>query len=221
MIYQGTNRYPVNEVMVHAAATRAEWMEGKPLVAKVNEIRRWHVQDNGWRDIGYHWIIDRDGAVARGRAENVIGAGCAGRNNGVIHICLIGGHGSSPKDLFEENFTPAQDAALRILIEEIMQRTKIKLVTGHNQYANKACPGFHVPGWFKHKPVTERTSLLQSETIRVSGMQLAGGAGTALSGIGMLEGNAQVVAIIAGCVMVLLALWFIHNRKIKWDGGDR
>lgn len=221
MIYQGSKRYPVNEVMVHAAATRPEWMSNLPLSVKVKEIRRWHVEDNKWRDIGYHWIIDRDGSVAPGRAENQIGAGCAGRNNGVIHICLIGGHGSSPKDLFEEHFTAAQDVALRMLIEEIQGRTKIKLITGHNQYANKACPGFHVPGWFKHKPVQERTSLMESETIRISGLQMASGAGTALGGIGMLDGNAQIVAIIAGVIMIVLGMWFFRERKIKWDSGDR
>ena len=31
-------------------------MAGHPLADKVSEIRRWHVQERGWRDIGYHWI---------------------------------------------------------------------------------------------------------------------------------------------------------------------
>lgn len=39
-------------------ATRADWLAGRPLA----EIRTWHCA-KGWRDIGYHWVIDRDGKV--------------------------------------------------------------------------------------------------------------------------------------------------------------
>ena len=69
MIYQGTARYPVIEIILHCADTRPDWMAGQSLADKVAEIRRWHVQQRGWRDIGYHWVIDRDGAVAPGRGS--------------------------------------------------------------------------------------------------------------------------------------------------------
>ena len=147
MIYQGARKAPVREAVVHCAATRPGWMDGRPTAEKVAEIRRWHTQDRGWRDIGYHWIIDRDGALARGRPENVIGAGVAGHNTGVIHVCLLGGHGASATDPFAANFTPAQDRALRQLLQEIARRTKVARITGHNDHAAKACPGFMVSEW--------------------------------------------------------------------------
>ncbi|MFD1913789.1 N-acetylmuramoyl-L-alanine amidase [Halodurantibacterium flavum] len=148
MIHQGATRHPVREIIIHCAATRPDWMAGRPLAEKVAEIRRWHMSPpNNWRDIGYHWIIDRDGARAQGRAETEIGAHTVGRNSGTIGICLLGGHGSSERDAFAANFTPAQDAALRQLIAEIRGRSAITLITGHNQYAAKACPGFNVPAW--------------------------------------------------------------------------
>ena len=142
MIYQGTARYPVTEIILHCADTRPDWMMGRLLVAKVAEIRRWHVQDRGWRDIGYHWVIDRDGAVAPGRPETEIGAHVEGHNRGTIGICLLGGYGASPDDPFEKNFTLAQANATKRLIAEIKRRTAIQLVSGHNDYATKACPGF-------------------------------------------------------------------------------
>lgn len=146
MIYHG--KVPVSEIIVHCSATRPDWMEGRPIQEKRAEIRRWHLA-NGWSDIGYHWLIDRDGKVANGRAEAVVGAHVAGHNTGTIGICLIGGHGSSAEDRFTQNFTSAQDLTLRQLIQSIGMRTQVRKISGHNEYAAKACPGFHVGGWYK------------------------------------------------------------------------
>lgn len=119
-------------------------MNGRPVTEKVAEIRRWHVEERGWRDIGYHWVIDRDGAVAPGRPENEIGAHVEGHNRGTIGVCLLGGYGAKADDPFEKNFTPAQAAAVQRLIGEIKMRTAIQDVSGYNDYAKKACPGFRV-----------------------------------------------------------------------------
>jgi peptidoglycan hydrolase-like protein with peptidoglycan-binding domain len=151
MIYQGAARYPVREIIVHCAATRPDWLAGQPIAAKVAEIRRWHTSAPlNWRDIGYHWIIDRDGKVLAGRPETEIGAHAgAAKNRGTIGICLLGGHGSSENDRFAQHFTPAQDITLRQMIAAISLRTSIQRVSGHNEYAAKACPGFNVPLWLK------------------------------------------------------------------------
>lgn len=148
-MFQGSARYPVREIVVHCAATRPEWMGDRPLAEQVAEIRRWHVQGNRWRDIGYHWVIGRDGKVLPGRPETEIGAGVLSRNKGVIHICLIGGHGSAMTDRFADHFTPAQDVTLRQLIQGIGMRTRIDRIAGHNEFANMACPGFNVSAWLK------------------------------------------------------------------------
>ncbi|NBT33029.1 MAG: hypothetical protein EBT13_14305 [Rhodobacteraceae bacterium] len=147
MIYQGSARYPVREIVVHCTATPPSWMGNGTFAERFAEIRRWHMQDRGWADIGYHHVIDRDGATMPGRAETVIGAGVEGHNSGVIHISLIGGGGSAATDAFSRNFTAAQDATLRRLIKEISTRTAIARVSGHNEWAAKACPGFFVPDW--------------------------------------------------------------------------
>lgn len=151
MIYQGNARYPVDEIIVHCAATRPDWMAGRTLAEKVAEIRRWHMSAPlNWNDIGYHWIIDRDGKVMAGRAETVIGAHAgAAKNRGTLGVCLLGGHGSSENDHFAQHFTRAQDMTLRQTIDAISLRTAITRVSGHNEYAAKACPGFHVSTWLK------------------------------------------------------------------------
>jgi hypothetical protein len=148
-ILQGSKGYPVREIVVHCSATRPEWMADRGLADQVAEIRHWHVDGNGWKDIGYHWLIGRDGQLMSGRPETVIGAGVAGHNAGVIHICLIGGFGSAETDPFDRNFTSRQDLALRQQIEGISMRTKIIRISGHNEYAAKACPGFNVSDFLK------------------------------------------------------------------------
>lgn len=149
VILQGSARYPVREIVVHCAATSPSWMARRSLTEKVAEITRWHVEDRGWRTIGYHHVIDVDGARWPGRPETEIGAGVEGHNRGVIHVCLIGGAGSAATDDFARHFTPAQDASLRSILRDISARTRIQRVSGHNEWAAKACPGFHVPTWFK------------------------------------------------------------------------
>lgn len=144
MIFQGKARYPVTEIILHCADTRPEWMAGRPIAEKVAEIRRWHVQQRGWRDIGYHWVVDRDGTVAPGRAETEIGAHVEGHNAGTIGVCLLGGYGAKADDPFERNFTARQRAAVLTLIGGIKVRTTIQKVSGHNDYAAKACPGFNI-----------------------------------------------------------------------------
>lgn len=123
-------------------------MKDQLTIAKVREIDRWH-KANGWSGIGYHFFVDRDGTVADGRPLERIGAHVQGHNTGTIGICLAGGHGSAKSDQFSANFTQEQDKALRKLVTDLRkQYPSIKIVSGHNQYASKACPGFYVPEWY-------------------------------------------------------------------------
>ncbi len=94
-------------------------------------------------------MIDTDGEVAAGRPETEIGAGSATANRGVIHVCLIGGHGSAASDLFAEHFTPEQDAALRVVISNIEARARIRRVSGHNEWPRKPAPDSTSPPGLK------------------------------------------------------------------------
>lgn len=143
---------PVSEIIVHCAATRPEWMKGRSLDAKVAEIKSWHVNDRGWSDIGYHFLIDRDGSVATGRHINSTGAHTKGHNTGSIGVCLIGGHDASASDQFADHFTHQQDRALRRLIGDLIWEYGSLKVSGHNEYANKGCPGFNVGLWLGMLP---------------------------------------------------------------------
>lgn len=137
----------LTEIIVHCTATRPTWMGNNTTAEKVAEVRRWHAQDRGWRDIGYHFLIDRNGTIAHGRPLEQTGSHVRNRNTGTIGVALVGGHGSSADDKFAENFTPAQDSALRGLIDRLRAQHGTLALSGHNQWAAKACPGFNVPAW--------------------------------------------------------------------------
>lgn len=139
----------LSEIIIHCTATRPEWWARKSPAQKVAEVRRWHVSDRGWSDIGYHYLIDRNGSVMTGRPIERIGAHTQGRNTGTIGIAMFGGHGSASTDFFRDHFTEKQDKSLRIFIAALFARYGNLALSGHNQWAAKACPGFNVPKWHK------------------------------------------------------------------------
>ena len=135
----------INEVIIHCTATRPEFMLNSSNEERVAEIKRWHVEGNGWSDIAYHYLINRDGEISKGRPLWRTGAHCRGRNSNSVGVSLFGGFGSEADDEFEDHFTLEQLASLEQLVEELVSKFgKCVKISGHNEYANKACPGFQV-----------------------------------------------------------------------------
>jgi N-acetylmuramoyl-L-alanine amidase len=153
----------INEIIVHATATRPEWMAGNTTLEKRDEIERWHVEDRGWSAIGYHMIIDRDGTRATGRPPFRMGAHVKGHNSNSLGVSLVGGFGGLADDKFSDNFTPAQDKELRVLIDEWQAKfPDIVKISGHNEYANKACPCFDVSEWLWNRRAAPPTHWLSA-----------------------------------------------------------
>ncbi len=126
----------ISKIIIHCSATP----EGKDYT--VQQIDQWHRQ-RGFRCIGYHFVIYRDGSVHEGRPIEQVGAHCKGYNANSIGICYIGGcaaDGKTPKD----TRTEAQRAALVALVRELKAKYPSATVHGHNEFANKACPSFNV-----------------------------------------------------------------------------
>jgi N-acetyl-anhydromuramyl-L-alanine amidase AmpD len=114
----------------------------------VDDIRRWHVEDNGWSDIGYHYVIERNGEGKRGRPLGEVGAHVRGHNVGNIGICLIGGMSEDGKPEF--NYTAEQVKSLDALINNLREEHGFDIeVLGHNDLdTNKTCPNFNVKAWW-------------------------------------------------------------------------
>ena len=129
----------INRIIIHCAWTPQEMDIGAA------EIRRWHIEGNKWRDIGYHYVIRRDGTVEDGRPIEQIGAHVAHNNHDSIGICLIGGKRGRDTDF---NFTRHQLRGLENLVLRLLDRFPRASVTGHRDWAQKECPGFDVRAWW-------------------------------------------------------------------------
>lgn len=222
---------PLNEIIIHCTDTRPYWWADRTSAEKVAEVRRWHTEERVWSDIGYHFLIDRDGTVIEGRPLEKIGAHVKGHNTGSIGISLFGGHGGSAGDQFLDNFTEDQQRSLMQLIHELQDNyPTITKVSGHNQYAAKACPTFSVPAWLEGKRVEfvqevveerGRTSPTQSRTVQASAVQVVTGISGMVGALQALSGTAQIIAIGGAVLVILLGMFIMRERLIAWASGWR
>ncbi|MFV0447959.1 MAG: N-acetylmuramoyl-L-alanine amidase [Vibrio sp.] len=121
-------------ITVHCSATPPEMDIGR------EEIRQWHLQ-HGWNDIGYHYVIRRNGDIEFGREPHVQGAHVTAHNRGNLGIGLVGGCDSQMQA--QDNFTLAQRKNLFALISQLQKQYHIddQHVTAHSQWnPAKACP---------------------------------------------------------------------------------
>ena len=141
----------IDEIIVHCSATPEGW----PYT--VEQIRRDHKQQ-GWSDIGYHYVIYLDGSIHDGRDVDITGAHCAagGHNQHSIGICYIGGLESNPKVPYaklkpKDTRTEKQKASLLSLLLDLKKLYPNAKIYGHHDFDNrKACPCFDAKNEYKN-----------------------------------------------------------------------
>jgi|TARA_Y100000296_G_scaffold75841_1_gene95897 N-acetyl-anhydromuramyl-L-alanine amidase AmpD len=104
------------------------------------EIRRWHVEERGWSDIGYHFVIRRNGLVEAGRDVKLQGAHARQVNRKSVGICMVG----------RKDFDPRQFDSLKDTVMLLLKLYPGCKVIGHCDVEPKKpdCPGFDVNKWF-------------------------------------------------------------------------
>lgn len=115
---------PTHLIIHHSAGTNvsSDW------AAVVRSIWSFHVNSNGWSDIGYNWLIDPHGRIYEGRGDGIVGAHFCGKNSETLGTCVLG-------DFTVATPQPAALASLNAL------------------YAWKACTGsIHPEGTSWHTP---------------------------------------------------------------------
>lgn len=142
-----SKRY-VNEIIIHYTATpRDEDFS-------VEQIRQSHLARK-FADIGYHFVIYRDGSVHKGRSEAIAGAHCTNHNGHSIGVCYVGGCPSRKerKDWMTvglDTRTLEQKTSILKLLKELKKRYPDATVHGHREFANKPCPGFDAKAEYKN-----------------------------------------------------------------------
>ena len=78
---------PVSHLIVHHSAgtnVSSDWS------GVVRSIWDFHVNSNGWSDIGYNWLVDPNGVLYEGREDNILGAHFCGMNTATMGVCVLG-----------------------------------------------------------------------------------------------------------------------------------
>ena len=139
----------IKYIAIHCAATPPSMDVGR------ERIKKWHL-DRGFVDVGYHFIIKRDGSIDKGRdldgdgfVIEEIGAHARGVNSVSIGICWVGGVAESNKKTAEDNRTKEQLATMKQLVKELAAQYPDAIIQGHRDFpgVSKSCPSFDVANW--------------------------------------------------------------------------
>jgi N-acetylmuramoyl-L-alanine amidase len=139
----------INSIIVHCSATP----EGRDYT--VEQIKKDH-KEQGWSDIGYHYVIYRDGSIHEGRNVDIIGAHCEGHNSNSIGVCYIGGLENKPNVEYKklkakDTRTEAQKRALIDLLSKLKKYYPEAKIYGHHDFnKGKDCPSFDAKNEYKN-----------------------------------------------------------------------
>jgi len=106
-------------------------------IATVEGIRRYHMQERGWSDIGYHWLVAPDGTCYSGRPMSRSGAHTLNRNAHTVGVAAIANFDSEDPWAWG-----GMDELLRV-VRALLTRYKLTTanVRFHREFADKSCPG--------------------------------------------------------------------------------
>ena len=143
--------------VIHCAATP----NGQPVL--VEALRAEH-KAKGWRDIGYHFVIEITGVVRLGRPIEEVGAHVEGYNQTSIGVCMIG----------TDKFSTSQWASLKTLVNKLNGTFSHMIWKGHRDFSPdlnhngtiercewiKICPGFDVTDWLVSDKTPKQENIL-------------------------------------------------------------
>jgi N-acetyl-anhydromuramyl-L-alanine amidase AmpD len=133
----------VRYIVVHCSATPVTADYTVEQMAKDHKLR-------GFRTIGYHFYIRKDGTMTQHRKLLEVGAHCKPFNRCSIGVCYEGGIG--PQGNPSDTRTEAQKARMRDLIQEMKTVFPKAVVRGHREMPGatpKACPCFDASKWYR------------------------------------------------------------------------
>ncbi|NGP87642.1 N-acetylmuramoyl-L-alanine amidase [Fodinibius halophilus] len=151
---QPSGSYPLTDVthqiVHHSAGTNSsnDWP------AVVRAIWDYHVNTNGWSDIGYNWLVDPNGVVYQGRGwingdDEVQGAHFCGTNSNTMGVCMMGNFEEvNPSEEAKESLSEllawkSDEKEIDPLASEYHSSSQLNLktISGHRDGCSTLCPG--------------------------------------------------------------------------------
>jgi len=146
--YTWNIQYPkkVDKIIIHHTATTSNLTNPKQAI---RDIYYYHAVSKGWGDIGYNYIIDKDGNIYEGRygGEGVVGGHSYGYNSGSIGIAVLGNYDQTevPTKVISTLKTfIAEKAKIHNIVvsgKSYYNGEYLYNILGHRDVAATACPG--------------------------------------------------------------------------------
>ena len=115
----------INLLVVHGSYTKSDFKGSGP-EGIADDIEQWHL-DRGWRHIGYHMVIERNGEAIQTLDFDQRGIHTIGHNKNSIGVCLAGGAAdhadlAAPHDkqIWEFNYNDSQLETLGEIITDFV-----------------------------------------------------------------------------------------------------
>lgn len=130
----------IKYIAIHCTATSQS--------ASVASIQRYWKEKLGWKNPGYHYIIDQFGNLINILPIEDVSNGVAGFNHCTINIAYIGGIDRKMKAI--DNRTKDQNETMAKLVRGLKLQFPEANVVGHRDFPNvkKDCPCFDVSKWY-------------------------------------------------------------------------
>ena len=127
----------INRITVHHEGwTPVNFTDFTRTAQRIEHDRHVHVDHRGWGDIGYHYIIDRQGRLWEGRSLAYQGAHVGGHNEHNIGIMCLG-------NFDQQQPTNRQVDALVDTLRKLRRSYDIPVsrIYTHQELSPSACPG--------------------------------------------------------------------------------
>lgn len=124
----------INYIAVHCSATSQ--------TAKVSSIQKYWKEQLGWKNPGYHVIVEADGNAVELLPIEQVSNGVGGYNSQLLNICYIGGVDANNKPT--DNRTCEQKITILKYLHKWKKMFPNAKIQGHRDFPNvkKACPSF-------------------------------------------------------------------------------
>lgn len=133
-------RTPAPETWIHHTGTKFTGRDRAEEARRMRAIQAFHMDDRGFSDIAYSWVIFPSGRIYQGRRWGRYGAHTYGHNSISHGICFAG-------NFMRQRPTKAALESCRWLIDQGIERRKIagprrkQPTGGHRDVGQTACPG--------------------------------------------------------------------------------
>lgn len=157
----GINLGQARGIAVHYSAGDTDLDEHSRCAERVRAIQRMHMNDRGWADLAYNWLVCRHGVIFEGRGWGVrSAANGTNEGNAQFHaVCYLDDDKAGTQDV-----TPEARSALALVIRETWRKGWGAEVKPHSYFKSTGCPGAELRAWISSGGYKDTTPVAKPVT---------------------------------------------------------